>query len=137
MRRRHRSCVLLILLTECFVRNIHTKGFNKKESISFYWSVVMYFWNLVRALYLMLAFLLTFDRCFAKLSLLSIVTPSTFSYLLFLDSCLDVVLWTKFGNSSIYMREVVITSVLKGFDQKNHFFLRGDLGSSSIIWDWH
>ena len=122
MRRRHRSCVLLILLTEYFVRNIHTKGFNKKESISFYWSVVMYFWTLVSALNLMLAFLLTFDRCFAKLNLLWIVTPSTLSYLLFLDSCLDVVVWPKFGNSSIYMRKVVITSILKGFDQKNHFF---------------
>ena len=28
----------------------------------------------------------------------------------------------KFGNSSISMREVVITSTLQGFDQENHFF---------------
>ena len=44
-----------------------------------------------------------------------------------------VVMWPKFGNSNISMREV-ITSILKGFDQKNRFFLRGGLGSSSIIW---
>ena len=46
--------------------------------------VVMYFWTLVSALNLMLAFLVIFDRCFAKLSLLSVVAPSTFSCLLFL-----------------------------------------------------
>ena len=34
----------------------------------------------------------------------------------------DVVMWPKFGNSSISMREVIITSNLLGFDQKNHFF---------------
>ena len=48
----------------------------------------------------------------------------------------DVVMLQKFDNSSISMREVTITSFLKGFDQKNHFF-RGGLGSSSIIWDLH
>ena len=36
----------------------------------------------------------------------------------------DVVMWPKFGNSSTSMREVIITSILKGFDQKNHFFCR-------------
>ena len=49
----------------------------------------------------------------------------------------DVVMSPKFGNFSISTREVVITSILSGFDQKNVFFLRGTLGSSSIIWDWH
>ena len=34
----------------------------------------------------------------------------------------DVVMWPKFGNSSISMREVIITSSLKGFDQKKQFF---------------
>ena len=34
----------------------------------------------------------------------------------------DVVMQPKFGNSSISMREVVITSTLQGFDQENHFF---------------
>ena len=34
----------------------------------------------------------------------------------------DVVMWLKFGNSSLSMREVIITSVLKGFDQKKRFF---------------
>ena len=33
----------------------------------------------------------------------------------------DDVMWPKFGNSSISIREV-ITSILWGFDQKNHFF---------------
>ena len=28
----------------------------------------------------------------------------------------DVVIWTKFGNYSISMREVIITSILYGFD---------------------
>ena len=31
-------------------------------------------------------------------------------------------MWPKFGNSSIYMREDIITLILYGFDQKNHFF---------------
>ena len=44
----------------------------------------------------------------------------------------DVVMWLKFG---ISMRELIITSI--SFDQKNFFFLRGALGSSSIICDWH
>ena len=48
----------------------------------------------------------------------------------------DVVMWPKFGNSSIFLREIIIISTLKGFDQKSQFF-RGALGSSSIIWDWH
>ena len=48
-----------------------------------------------------------------------------------------VVIWPKFGNSSISVREVIITSILWEFDQKNCFLLRGGLGSSSTIWDWH
>ena len=35
---------------------------------------------------------------------------------------MDVVMWPKFGNSSICIREVIITSNFKGFDQKNRFF---------------
>ena len=35
----------------------------------------------------------------------------------------DVVMWPKFGNSSISMREVIITSILQGFDQKKRFFV--------------
>ena len=34
----------------------------------------------------------------------------------------DVFMWPKFGNSSISMREVITTSILEGFDQKNRFF---------------
>ena len=36
----------------------------------------------------------------------------------------DVVMWPKFGNSCISMREVIITSILQGFDLKKHFFSR-------------
>ena len=35
----------------------------------------------------------------------------------------DVVIWSKFGNYSISMREVIITSILEGFDQKKTIFL--------------
>ena len=39
------------------------------------------------------------------------------------SSCIiDVVMWTKFGNSSISLREAFITSILEGFGQKNQFF---------------
>ena len=34
----------------------------------------------------------------------------------------DVVIWSKFGNSSMSIRDVIITLTLSGFDQKNHFF---------------
>ena len=49
----------------------------------------------------------------------------------------DLVMQPKFGNSSIYLGRVTITSMLYEFDQKNHFFLRGSLGWSWIIWDWY
>ena len=38
-----------------------------------------------------------------------------------LNNIVEVVMWEKFGNSSISMREVIITSILQGFDQKNKF----------------
>ena len=47
----------------------------------------------------------------------------------------DVVMWPKFGNSNISIREVIRTSILQGLDQKKTLFLRIGLGSSSIIWD--
>ena len=34
----------------------------------------------------------------------------------------DVVIGSKFGNYSISLREVIITSILEGFDQKKQFF---------------
>ena len=37
-----------------------------------------------------------------------------------LSGIVDVAMWPKFGNYSISMREVIITSILQGFDQKNH-----------------
>ena len=39
-----------------------------------------------------------------------------------LNYIVDAVMRPKFGNSSISMREVIITSILRGVDQKNHFF---------------
>ena len=47
------------------------------------------------------------------------VFPSELNYIV------DVVMWIKFGNSSISMSEVIITSILIGFDKKNNFFFRG------------
>ena len=38
-----------------------------------------------------------------------------------LNDIVDAVMWPKFGNSSISIREVIITSILLGFHQKNHF----------------
>ena len=35
---------------------------------------------------------------------------------------IDVLMWPKFGNSSISMRQVITTSILQEFDQKNRFF---------------
>ena len=34
-------------------------------------------------------------------------------------------MWPKFGNSNISMREVIITSILWGFDQKKPLFFEG------------
>ena len=56
------------------------------------------------------------------------VHDATSQILLRDSSCIvDVVTWTKFGNCSIYMKEVIITLVLEGFDQKNHPFWGMDL----------
>ena len=35
----------------------------------------------------------------------------------------DVFMWPKVSNSSVSMREAIITSVLQGFDQNDQFFL--------------
>ena len=46
----------------------------------------------------------------------------------------DVVIRSRFGNYSISMREVIITSILERFDQqKKKMFGWGVFGSSSII----
>ena len=34
----------------------------------------------------------------------------------------DVVMWPKFGNSSISLKEIIITSILWGFDQNKQVF---------------
>ena len=44
-----------------------------------------------------------------------------------------VVMWPTFGNSSISATDVIINSILKGFDQKKPLFLRGGLDSR---WEW-
>ena len=33
-------------------------------------------------------------------------------------------MWPKFGNFSISVREVIITSILSGFNQKNTYFCK-------------
>ena len=48
----------------------------------------------------------------------------------------DVVMWLKFGNSIISLREVIIISILYRLARKTAF-LRDGLGPSSIIWDFH
>ena len=35
---------------------------------------------------------------------------------------IDTVMWSRFGNSSISMREVIITSILQKFNQKKQLF---------------
>ena len=37
----------------------------------------------------------------------------------------DVAMWPNFGYCNISMREVIVISILKGFDQKNQFFRSG------------
>ena len=34
----------------------------------------------------------------------------------------DVIMWPKFGNSNVSMRDVIIASALWGFDQKTRYF---------------
>ena len=44
--------------------------------------------------------------------------------ILSLDSkyIVDVVMWPKFGNSSVSLKEIIITSILWGFDQNKQVF---------------
>ena len=39
-----------------------------------------------------------------------------------LNYIVNVAMWPKFGNSTISMKEVIISSILYGFDLKNQFF---------------
>ena len=39
-----------------------------------------------------------------------------------LNYVVDAVIRPKIGNSNISLTEVIVTSILYGFDQKNHFF---------------
>ena len=45
----------------------------------------------------------------------------------------DVAMWLNFGSFSTFMREVIITQILCGFDQKNRLFSMGGLGTNSLI----
>ena len=56
---------------------------------------------------------------------------------LYLHYIVDVVMWPKFGNYSISMREVIITWIFKKDLTRKTIFLRGALDSSSVIWDWY
>ena len=47
-----------------------------------------------------------------------------------------LLMWPKFGNCSISMREVITTLIYKDLTRKTTF-LRDSLGWSSIIWDLH
>ena len=67
---------------------------------------------------------------------MSLTSPPEFYHVTQINYIVDVVMSPKFRNPRISMREVIITSILSGFEQKN-LFLRGALGSNSIIWDWH
>ena len=52
------------------------------------------------------------------------------------DFIVDMAMWTKFANSSISMREVIINFLSYGFDQKITLFLKGGLGSEWVVLDW-
>ena len=58
--------------------------------------------------------------------------------ILSLDSTytLDMFMWPNFDNYSISMKEVSQSQFYKDLTRKTAF-LRGSLGSSSIIWEWH
>ena len=45
----------------------------------------------------------------------------------------DVAMWLNFGYFSTFVREVIITQILCGFDQENRPFSMGGLGSNSLI----
>ena len=63
----------------------------------------------------------------AKFTILGLFRTNVFS-----NKDYDV--WSKFVNSSIFLRQVIITTILWASDQKKDF-LRDALGSSLIIWD--
>ena len=49
----------------------------------------------------------------------------------------NVVMWPRVCSSSISVREVIITSSFVRIWSEKILFLKGGIGSSSIIWDWH
>ena len=67
-----------------YQRTVGKLQFNKVGKYRLFWSVVRYIWTRVHALNFLLVFSVTFDKCVAKLSLLSSVAPNTFSCFVFL-----------------------------------------------------
>ena len=73
-----------MLPVECFMQNVPIKGQLKNafgiyqmKKILVFLSVIYAFLNCFCALNLMLVFLVIFNRCDAKLNLLSMMTPNT------------------------------------------------------------
>ena len=74
------------------------------------------------------------NKCFDAIIFVNNITSKISSN----DSsyAVDVAMSPKFGNSSISMREVVITSICKYLARKINY-LRGAFTSSQITKDWH
>ena len=53
-----------------------------------------------------------FERKVMTTWFLSMTSPTTFYHMTQIIYIVDVVMWPKFGNSSISMREVTITTIL-------------------------
>ena len=54
----------------------------------------------------------------------------------------DAIMWTKLGNSSTSIREVIITSIIKGFNQMNQIFERWSwfklvIWTKHSVWSWN
>ena len=47
----------------------------------------------------------------------------------------NAVMWPKYGNSDISMKEVIIALILHKLDQKSKIILISGLDSSTMIWD--
>ena len=54
-----------------------------------------------------------------------------------LNYIMGLVMWPNFGNSSICIREVIITLILWRFDQKNHFLKTVCFKVRGFYWCWY
>ena len=94
--------------------------------IQIYFPILLIFFESLKVVSINMVAILTMPVKLATLGFLEIISVlELFNKILSCDSnyIADVVIWLKFGNSSIVMRKF-ITSTLYGFDQ----FLRGALG---------